>query len=117
MDKIIEINIKKLRLRTVIGIAEWERKTKQDLIINVSLKYNASKAISEDSIDNGYNYKTLTKKIISHVESSSYQLIETLASSVLDIVKETENVFDVVVEVEKPYALRFSDNVTVTING
>jgi FolB domain-containing protein len=112
----IECTIMDLRLRTIIGFNDIETKEKQDVVITISYKYNASKAIAADDVKLGFNYKTLTKKIISFVENSHFKLLEALAQGILDIVTENKELKDISVIVEKPGALRFTDNVIVKIS-
>ncbi len=115
MKKIAKIRIKNLRLRTIIGFADWERKKRQDVVVNLHFKYDAAEAISTDQNEEAVDYKTITKRIIKEVEDSSFNLIESLASKIYDLVHEDARVKEVSVTVEKPHALRFSDNVMVTI--
>ncbi|MCI5226412.1 MAG: FolB domain-containing protein [Candidatus Electrothrix sp. AX2] len=116
-NKLIEISIKKLRLRTIIGINESERTSLQDVIISINYTYNASKAIEEDDISYSVNYKKITKKIIKEVEKSDFYLLESLANLIYTIVKNDSSMIqDVDVTVEKPFALRFSDTVVARIS-
>ena len=113
----VECTIKDLRLRTIIGFNDIETKEKQDVVISVSYKYNAQQAIADDDVMLGFNYKTLTKKIISFVEAARFNLLEALAQGIFDIVAENNELKDISVKVEKPGALRFTDNVIVKITS
>ena len=115
-NKFVDISIKKLRLRTIIGINESERKSLQDVIISIHYRYNASKAIEEDNIKYSVNYKNITKKIIAEVEKSDFYLLESLANMIYTIVRENSSIQNVDVTVEKPFALRFSDTVVAKIS-
>ncbi|MCP4297738.1 MAG: FolB domain-containing protein [Proteobacteria bacterium] len=114
--KIQEVNIENIRLRTIIGANEWERNKLQDVIISIQYKFDASAAVISDSIHDTENYKVLTKKIIQHTEASRYELLESLAEGIFEIVTKSDNVTDVKIVVEKPYALRFSDTVKIVIS-
>ncbi len=105
------IEIKNLRLRAVIGANDWEREVLQDVVISISFRYNANQAEMTDRIEDVFNYKTLTKRIIDEVEASRYNLLESLVNHVYKIVKENGELQGVTVTVEKPNALRFCDNV------
>lgn len=105
------IEIEKLRLRTIIGVNDWERGNLQDVVISVGFSYNAQRAETTDRIEDTVNYKLLAKKIINEVEASKFNLIESLASHIYNIVKESGDLQNVLVKVEKPNALRFCDNV------
>ncbi len=105
------IQIKNLRLRAVIGANDWEREVLQDVVISISFKYDAQKAEMSDRIEDVFNYKILTKRIIDEVEASRFNLLESLVNHIYKIVKENTELQDVSVIVEKPNALRFCDNV------
>ncbi len=105
------IQIENLRLRTIIGVNEWEKDNLQDVVISVRFTYNAQRAEKSDRIEDAADYKSLTKKIIKEVEASKFNLIESLASHIFKVVKESGDLKNVQVKVEKPQALRFCDNV------
>lgn len=111
------IRISNLRLRTIIGIYDWERVKKQDVLINVKMHLSETKACTSDKIEDTTDYKSLTKQIIAHVESSSYGLIERLAQSVLEIIMENNNVRKARVRIDKPHALRFADSVSFQVKA
>jgi D-erythro-7,8-dihydroneopterin triphosphate epimerase len=114
--KLYEVSIKNLRLRCIIGINEWERKAVQDIIVSINFTYDASEAVENDDMHLGVNYRDITKRIISAVEQSDFNLLESLTDMVYNIVNETPNVRDANVVVEKPFALRFCDTVSVKIS-
>ena len=109
------IRITDLKLRTIIGIYDWEREHKQDVVINIQIQYDAAKACATDSIADTIDYKVITKRIIEEVEASDFFLLEKLAQLVLDIVMANPKVKEAAVRVDKPLALRFADSVSVEL--
>jgi FolB domain-containing protein len=109
------IEIHDLLLRCIVGINPEERVKKQDVIINLTLIGDMRQAGKTDDIDDAINYKTLTKRVIDHVEESSYFLIEKLAHSIAEIAVQEFGVQRAVVSVEKPGALRFARSVGVVV--
>jgi D-erythro-7,8-dihydroneopterin triphosphate epimerase len=107
------IYIKNLRLRTIIGIEDGERTHKQDIIINAQIEVNIDTPAQSDNINDAFNYKTITKKIIEFVESSDYFLLEKLVDQLLKLIMQDEQAITTTVEVDKPAALRFSDSVSI----
>lgn len=107
------ILIKNLRLRTVIGINDWERREKQDVIINVRLQMQPGTEVTNDRIERTINYRSLTKAIIQEVEQSNFFLLEKLCERILEIVMGDSRVWRAEVELDKPQALRFTDSVAV----
>ena len=111
-DKIL---IKDLLLRCIIGINDIERKEKQDVVINLVIWSDLSKAAKSDDIRKTIDYKTITKDIISFVEKSEFFLVETLAEKIAQVCLRHDKVDKVKVTVEKPGALRFARSVGVEI--
>ena len=109
------IRIKHLRLRTFIGIKEEEINNKQDVVINVVIHYPAEQARRSENIADALNYRTITKRIIAHVEEHRFALLEKLTQDVLDIACEHHWVTYAEVEVDKLYALRYADSVSMTM--
>ncbi|MBF0163636.1 MAG: dihydroneopterin aldolase [Magnetococcales bacterium] len=110
-----QIFIRDLLARCIIGIQEWERHTVQDVVIQLELTTDTAQAGASDRIADAVDYKTLTKKIIAHVEASSCQLVEALAEQIATLCLEHPRVEAARVSVEKPGALRFARTVGVSI--
>lgn len=112
MDKVI---IKDLVARGVIGVYDWERTKPQEILINIILFGDLSKAGLSDNIDDSINYKTIAKGAQALAENCKRQTVEALADDVANFCLETESVQKVVVRIEKPGAVRFANSVGVEI--
>ncbi len=108
------IKIENLKLRTIVGIYDWEKEKEQDVIINIEMEFDGTKAIETDNIEDTIDYKTITKQIISMVEGNEFNLIEKIAGEAIKIVMKNNKVERASVRVDKPGALRFTDTVSVT---
>ena len=109
------ILIQDLLLRGVIGLNEWERAVRQDILVNVTLFTDLRRAGATDDPGDMVDYKAVTKAIIAFVEGAEHYLVEALATGiaricVVDFLSER-----VVVRVEKPGALRFARSVGVEV--
>jgi FolB domain-containing protein len=111
------IRIKNLRLRTMIGIQDWERRAQQDIIINIEVEYDGIRALETDQIEDTVNYKNIKRNVMQAVENSHFSLLDKLAGHILKIVMGNPKVLRAVVEVDKPQALRFADSVSVICSG
>lgn len=109
------IEIDNLRLRCVIGFSPHERSDKQDVVISLRIRADMRRAGDTDNPDDAFNYRTVTKAVIRHVENSSYYLVEALASAIARICVVDHGAEWVQVRVHKPGALRFADSVGVVI--
>jgi FolB domain-containing protein len=112
MDQII---IRDLLCRGVIGISAKERAQPQDILVNVTLFADITRASQTDNIEDCVNYRTLAKKILSFVEKASRNTVEALSGDLAKICLDEPGVISVRVRVEKPGALRFAKSVGVEI--
>lgn len=80
------IFIRDLRIDTVIGIYDWERAIKQTIHLDLEMGTDIARAAATDHIDDTLNYKAVSKRVIAFVEESSFQLVETLAERVVELV-------------------------------
>ena len=109
------IYIKDLRVETIIGIFDWERKVKQEVSIDMEFPFDCKRAAATDSIDDTIDYKAICKGVIKFVEDSSFQLQESLAEGIA-LVKEEYNVESIKLRVSKPGALRGAKDVGLVIH-
>lgn len=112
MDKVI---IRDLLVRGIIGINDWERETPQDILINIEIEADLSKAGQSDEIGDSVNYRTVSKKVVSHVERAQRLTVEALAADIAALCLEEPLAQRVRVRVEKPGAVRFAQSVGVEI--
>ena len=105
------IYIKDLRIKTIIGIFDWERKVKQEVSIDLEFPFDCKKAAASDSIEDTIDYKAIAKGVIKFVEESSFRLQETLA-----LVKNEYGVESIKLRVSKPGAIRGSKDVGLVIH-
>ena len=74
--------IKDLLVRTVLGVAEEERRDKQDALISVALITDTRVPGKTDKIEDAVNYRTITKRILALAEQSTFRLIERFAEEI-----------------------------------
>lgn len=110
------IHIRDLELQCIIGVNPEERHDKQDVIVNLTLYADLSRAGESDKIGDTVDYKSLKKRILAMIEDSEYFLIERLADEIAGIALESASVQRVDVSVDKPGALRFARSVAVEIS-
>lgn len=112
MDKIF---LSELKVDTVIGIWDWERKIRQTVVIDLEMSADIAKAAATDRVEDTLNYKSVAKRIQSFVADSSFQLVETLAERIAGIIRDEFDVKWVKVRVNKPGAIRGSRDVGILI--
>ncbi|MEM7562754.1 MAG: dihydroneopterin triphosphate 2'-epimerase [Pseudomonadota bacterium] len=112
-----KIDISNLRLRTFIGFNPEEKAKQQDIVVNATIRYRADATFATDDEDDALNYKTITKRMIHHIENGRFHLLEKLTADLLAIATESERITFAEVRVDKPHALRFADSVSVTLSA
>lgn len=110
-----KIYVEDLRVKATIGIFDWEKKIKQDVSISYEIPHDNVKAAKADAIEATTDYKSITKGIISFVENNKFELVETFAEKIAEMVIKDFNIDEIRLRVSKPGALRFSKDVGVII--
>jgi D-erythro-7,8-dihydroneopterin triphosphate epimerase len=109
------IRVQNLRLRTFIGFNPEETEKKQDVVINIEIKYAVPESALRDRVEDALDYKVLTKNVIRHVEQGRFLLLERLVADVLNLCSAHPSILQSRVTVDKPHALRFADSVSLTL--
>ena len=104
-----------LRVETVIGIWDWERKIRQTVSIDLEMSADIAKAAATDDVKDTLNYKLVAKRLQQFVGDSEFQLVETLAEKIAGIVLDEFDVAWVKVRVNKPGAIRGARDVGILI--
>ncbi len=78
--------IEDLRINTIIGIYEWEREVKQTVALDIEMAADNSLPAASENIDDALNYKAVAKRLIAFTEESQFQLVETLAERLAEII-------------------------------
>lgn len=112
MDKIF---LRGLEVDAVIGIWDWERQIKQKVRLDLEIGTDVRKAAASDSIEAATDYKAIAKRLIAFIEASRYQLVETLAEALAEVVVKEFSIPWVRLSVAKPGAIEGSREVGVTI--
>jgi len=114
-DTLDRIYIRDLAVRCIVGVFPEERTAKQDVIINIVLSVDLTKAGETDRLEDTVDYKRLKKNVLALAEESKFFLVEKLAAAVADICLAASTVQQVTVTIDKPGALRFARSVAVEI--
>lgn len=109
------IFLKDLKVETVIGIWDWERQIRQTVVINLEMAADIRRAAATDNVEDTLNYKAVAKRLQQFVGDADFQLVETLAERIAEVVVNEFDVPWVRVQVSKPGAIRGSRDVGVRI--
>jgi dihydroneopterin aldolase len=112
VDKIF---LRELRIETIIGFWEWERRIKQVVSIDLEIGTDARIAAASDAIAGTLNYEQLAKRLVEFVGASQFQMVEALATAVGRIVVREFEAPWVKVSVAKPGAVPAARDVGIVI--
>lgn len=101
MEEICQIEIRRLKVKTFIGVPDEERAGEQELLVSVSISTRDGFATMGDEIARTIDYAALAEEIQSLSMARPRHLIETLASDVADLVLGNPLAVSVDVVVEK----------------
>jgi dihydroneopterin aldolase len=99
------------------GVFDHEREDGQEFVVDVAVGLDLSGAAGSDELAQTIHYGILAEQVVSAVESSPVDLIETVAQRIVDIVFSHDAAQSVSVTVHKPNApitVPF-DDVSVTL--
>ncbi|MGH8532971.1 MAG: dihydroneopterin aldolase [Gammaproteobacteria bacterium] len=109
------IYINDLRIEAVIGVYAWERQLKQVVIFDLELGTDIRKAALTDSVADTLNYKDVAKRVMAFVTDSRYQLVESLAEAVAELIIKEFDIPWLRLRLNKQGALRGVRDVGVII--
>ena len=107
------LRIEGLRVETRIGIHAWEKKINQVLLVDLDIPKDFSK--TNDAIENTTDYDALCQHVTELVQSKHFNLIETVASEVLDSLETHFKLKNTTVRVSKPHAIHNAKNICVEL--
>ncbi len=109
------IFLRELKIDTLIGVYEWEKRVPQTLQIDLEIALPSSLACQTDNIKDALNYADIVRDIQKALASRHYNLLEALAESIAQILIDDFKAPWVKVSVAKLQAIRGSRMVGVCI--
>lgn len=107
--------IRELRADTIIGVYDWEREVRQTVILDLEMASDNRRAAISDNIADTLDYAAVSSRVLSFIEGSQYQLIETMAEQVAAIVLQEFNVPWIRLRLCKPGAVPQAKDVGILI--
>ena len=109
------VYLRDLRIETIIGIYDWEREVKQTVVLDIDMESDIARAAATDHIDQALDYKAISKRLIHFVGDSEFQLVETLAERISEVLLEEFKIPWLRLSVNKLGAIRGAKDVGVVI--
>ena len=107
--------IEALRVETVIGVYDWERRIRQPVVIDLEMGTDVAPAAASDDVADALDYKAVSKRVQQFVAESRCLLVETLCERIAALVIDEFGVPWVRVKLNKVGALRGAAGVGIVI--
>lgn len=107
--------IRELKVDTVVGIYDWERRIRQSVVLDIEMGSDIARGARTDRIEDALDYKAVAKRVAGYVRESEFQLVETMAEKVAELVMQEFKVPWIKITLNKPGAVSGSRSVGVTI--
>ncbi|MCP3849001.1 MAG: dihydroneopterin aldolase [Gammaproteobacteria bacterium] len=107
--------INQLTLNTIIGIHDWEREKAQPIILDIDIGCSTKAAAQSDQIKHCVDYFNVCERMKTLAKQHSYQLVESFAEEVSQIVLNEFKAQWVRVKLSKPAAVKEARGVGILI--
>lgn len=109
------IFIEGLSVSASIGIFDWEKRVKQDLIIDCKMPYSLTKAGQTNNINDTVSYAEVANAIIAIVTSKHHDLLEHLADEITANIFSTFPIDHIELKLAKPGAVPEAKSVGIIV--
>jgi len=109
------IFLRGLECQCIVGFIDWERQVPQTVVIDLELPCDCAHAARSDAVGDTIDYKSVAKRVLAYVGASQFQLLETLAQRLAELLLEEFALAWIRLRINKPGAIRHSRDVGVAI--
>ena len=79
------IFIRELHIETLIGVHPWERQAHRGLLLDLELGTDIRPAAASDRLTDTLDYQAMAQRIVALAATSDFQLLETLAERIAEL--------------------------------
>ncbi len=109
------IFLRELKIETLIGVYEWEKRVPQTLQLDLDVALPDSRACQSDEIKDALDYANIVQHVRAMLASRHFNLLEAVAEHIAQILLNDFKAPWVKVSVAKPSAIRGSKLVGISI--
>ncbi len=109
------IKIKNLRLKTILGIYEWEENVDREIIINAKIHTNFDRALTSNEISDAIDYDDIVTKIKNLIANKRFKLVEKMAQDIMNEIMQDSRISKCKLEIDKVGAVESLESFSITI--
>ena len=95
------IKIHNLRLKTKIGVFDWEKDFERELLINLDLEIKDVSSLTSDDLKDTVDYGKIYEIVKFTAANSRFNLIEKLAETILENIMQDQRISLAKIELRK----------------
>ena len=99
-----QIHIDELRGEAVIGVYDWERELRQQLLLTIALAFDSGAVARAGSLDGGHDYAQICEALREWAAGWDGELLEVFAEDACRLLRERFGARAIALRVDKPLA-------------
>ncbi len=109
------IKIKNLRIKTIIGIYDWEQNFEREIIINAKIFTDYNSSLTTDDIEDTIDYDNIVSEIKILTQEKQFKLLEKLAQEIMNLIMKDKKVRKCQLELDKVGAVEGLESFAILI--
>lgn len=109
------VTIRELRVDTIIGVYDWERRVRQTLVVDLEMAADVHRAATTDALADALDYQAVADYSTAFIQAGEFELLETLAEGLAAALQQEFGISWLRVRVGKPGAVIAAKDVAVVI--
>lgn len=109
------VYIRDLRVDTIIGVYDWERRVRQTLLVDLEMAADVHTAAATGALADALDYQAVADHTTAFIQSGEFELLETLAEALAVALQQQFGISWLRVRVSKPGAINAAGDVGVVI--
>ena len=110
--EMVRVSIEGLSVDAYLGVHDSEQRKPRRICIDLEFEY---KRPIDDSLPAAMDYRTVRDRVLSALQNRRFQLVETIAETILNAIRDDPRSTWVAVRVHKPGALRQARSVAALV--
>ncbi len=107
--------INELKVDACIGVFDWEKRIHQRLIFDIEMAWSNANVAATDDIHLALDYSEVSELVLLYSQSRQFELIETLAEHLAELIMQQFSVTWLRLRLAKPGAIKPAKAVGVMI--
>ena len=109
------VYIRDLRIDTIIGVYDWERRVRQKLLVDLEMAADVHTAAATGALADALDYQAVADHTTAFIQAGEFELLETLAEALAAALQQQFGISWLRVRVGKPGAINAAGDVGVVI--